>query len=97
MLLRNAKIIDQSGPNHGKTLDVRINDGLIIELGEDLKAKNGEEVKDLPGLHLRPGLVALGAYLRNPGHEDRDDVPSLRTAATSGGYTSLTFLPHTYP
>ncbi len=71
MLLRNAKIIDQSGPNHGKTLDVRINDGLIIELGADLKAKNGEEVKDLPGLHFSPGSVDLCTYLGYPGHDER--------------------------
>ena len=71
MLLRNAKIIDQSVPNHGKTLDVRINDGLIIELGADLKAKNGEEVKDLPGLHFSPGSVDLCTYLGYPGHDER--------------------------
>ncbi|MFT4685618.1 MAG: dihydroorotase [Neolewinella sp.] len=97
MLLRNAKIIDQSGPNHGKTLDVRINDGLIIELGEDLKAKNGEEVKDLPGLHLSPGFVDLGAYLGDPGHEEREDIASLRAAAAAGGYTSVAVLPNTDP
>lgn len=97
MLLRNAKIVDKNGPNHGKTLDVRIEDGLLSEIGKGLKAKDGEEVKDLPGLHISPGFVDLGAYLGDPGHEEREDIASLRAAAAAGGYTSVAVLPNTDP
>lgn len=97
MLIRNAKIVDPNGPNHGKILDVRIEDGLISEIGKSLKAKDGEEVKTLPGLHMSPGFVDLGAYLGDPGHEEREDIASLRAAAAAGGYTSVAVLPNTDP
>ncbi|TXF87082.1 dihydroorotase [Neolewinella aurantiaca] len=97
MLIRNAKIVDLNGPNHGKTLDVRIEGGLIAELGEKLKAKEKEEVKDLSGLHISPGFTDLGAYLGDPGFEEREDIASLRAAAAAGGYTSVAVLPNTDP
>lgn len=97
MLLRNAKIVDRNGPHNGETLDVRIEDGLISELGNGLEAKDGEEVKVLPGLHLSPGFTDLGAYLGDPGHEEREDIGSLRAAAAAGGYTSVAVLPNTDP
>jgi dihydroorotase len=97
MLIRNAKIIDLNGPHHGKTLDLRIEDGVLSELGEGLKAKDGEEVKDIDGLHVSPGFADLGAYLGDPGHEEREDIASLRAAAAAGGYTSVAVLPNTDP
>jgi len=97
MLLRNAKIVDPNGPNHGKILDLRIEADLLSELGESLKIKDGEEVYDIDGLHVSPGFKDLGAYLGDPGHEEREDIESLRAAAAAGGYTSVAVLPNTDP
>ena len=97
MLLRNATIVDLNGPYHGKTLDVRVENGLIGEMSEGLSAKDGEETRDLDGLHLSPGFVDLGAYLGDPGHEEREDIASLRAAAAAGGYTAVGVLPNTDP
>ena len=97
MLIRNAKITDLHGPHHGKTLDLRVEDGVLSELGESLTVKDGETVKDFPGLHVSPGFVDLGAYLGDPGHEEREDIASLRDAAAAGGYTSVGVLPNTDP
>ncbi len=97
MLLRNAKIIDLNGPHNGKTLDLRIEDGLIAELAQRLKAKDGEEIKDCAGLCISPGFTDVGAYLGDPGHEEREDIESLRAAAAAGGYTTVGVLPNTDP
>ena len=97
MLLRSLTIVDPSGPHNGHTLDLRIVDGVITEIGTDLTAGPGEEVWSHEGACASPGFVDIGAYLGDPGHEEREDVASLRAAALAGGYTAVGVLPDADP
>ena len=45
--------------------DVKVRDGLIVEVGEGL---DGRKVLDADGCIVAPGLVDLHAHLREPGH-----------------------------
>ena len=98
MLLRNLQILDPAGPLHGKTGDLRIDaQGEITEFGEGLKAREGEEVHDLEGAYASPGFTDIGAYLGDPGHEEREDRASLVAQAAAGGYARVAVLPNTEP
>ena len=97
MLFRSLKITDPNGPHNGKTLDLRVTDGLIAGLAPELKPEAGEEVIELAGAYAAPGFVDLGAYLGDPGHEEREDIESLRAAAAAGGYVAVAALPNTEP
>lgn len=97
MLFRSLKITDPNGPHNGKTLDLRVTDGLIADLAPELKPEAGEEVIELTGACASPGFVDLGAYLGDPGHEEREDIESLRAAAAAGGYVAVAALPNTEP
>lgn len=97
MLLRSLKITDAGNALNGQTLDIRVNDDLITEMAPDLEAEKGEEVIDLKGAYCSPGFVDVGAYLGDPGHEEREDIASLRASALAGGYVQVATLPNTDP
>lgn len=97
MLFRSLLITDPDGPHDGQTLDLRLRANEITDLGENLAARDGEEVIDLGGARVTAGFTDIGAYLGDPGHEEREDIASLRAAAAAGGYTSVVTLPNTDP
>jgi dihydroorotase len=97
MLFRSLKITDLNSPFNGQTLDLRIEGEKLTAIGADLALHKDEEEIFLPGGHVAPGFVDLGAYLGDPGHEEREDIVSLRAAALAGGYVSVATLPDTDP
>lgn len=97
MLLRSLTIIDAGSSHNGKTLDIRVEDGTITEMAPSLAAGATEQVIELKDAYCAPGFVDLGAYLGDPGHEEREDIASLRAAALAGGYVQVAALPNTDP
>jgi len=97
MLLRSLKITDVGNALNGQTLDIRVKDDLIAEMAPKLEPEEGEEVINLKGAYSSPGFVDIGAYLGDPGHEEREDIASLRAAALAGGYVQVATLPNTDP
>ncbi len=97
MLLRQVTIIDPGGPHHGQTLDIRLQNGFLSQLAGGLEASEGEEVVELAGAYAAPGFFDIGAYLGDPGHEEREDYASLARQAAAGGYTQVAVLPNSNP
>jgi dihydroorotase len=97
MLLREVIIVDPGGPHHRQERDVRVENGRVTTVSGKLKAHQGETVFSESGTHLSPGFVDIGAYLGDPGHEEREDINSLAAAARAGGYVSVAVLPNTKP
>ncbi len=61
MLLKNASIIDGLG-NTPKQGDIRLTDNLIAEIGVEL-ATNSDEVIDLAGMTVMPGLIDAHCHI----------------------------------
>ncbi|MDP9418259.1 MAG: dihydroorotase, partial [Actinomycetota bacterium] len=57
----------------GEPGDLRIEDGVLTEVGRDV-ARVGAERVDAAGLIALPGLVDLHTHLREPGREDAETV-----------------------
>ena len=95
LVIRGARVLD---PVEGvdATLDVRIDDGTITELGATLDA-NGHRVVDAGGLVLAPAFVDPHVHLRTPGREDEETVASGTAAAAAGGYCAILAMPNTDP
>jgi dihydroorotase len=75
-------------------MDLRISQGRIAEVGEDLR---GPRHLDADGLHLFPGFVDVHAHWRTPGREDEETIESGSAAAASGGFTTVVMMPNTDP
>jgi dihydroorotase len=93
LVVRGAHVLDPSTNLDGR-MDVRLVDGRIAEVGEDLR---GTKEIDADGLHLFPGFVDVHAHWRTPGREDEETIASGSAAAAAGGFTTVIMMPNTDP
>lgn len=102
LLIRGARLAEhltergaswEAAPSH----DIRIADGRIIEVGENLAAHDTERVIDASGLIAMTGLVDLHTHLREPGFEQSETVLTGTRAAAAGGFTTVFAMANTMP
>ena len=90
ILFRNARLIDPAS-GRDELAALRVRDGLIAETGA-LEPKDGEEVIDLKGACLAPGLIDLRCWTK-PGSSGRSGLEASARAAAAGGVTTLVLAP----
>ncbi|HEY0417369.1 MAG TPA: dihydroorotase [Gaiellaceae bacterium] len=95
VVIRGARVLD---PVEGidAILDVRIDGGVIAQLGEQLDA-NGHRVVEAAGSTLVPAFVDPHVHLRTPGREDEETLATGTEAAAAGGYCAILAMPNTDP
>ena len=96
MLLKNGHLIDPA-TRTAAPLDIRITNGIITELATDLAPQNEEEILDLSGLTVAPGLVDTHVHFRDPGLTYKEDIHTGSLAAAKGGFTSVICMANTKP
>ena len=89
-------MVDPSQAIDGVT-DIRIENGVVSEVGPDLPEQDGEEIFDLSGCYVMPGLIDTHVHLRDPGQEESEDLESGSKAAIAGGFTTVVAMPNTFP
>jgi dihydroorotase len=95
IVVRGARVVD---PVEGvdAVLDVRVDDGVIAALGQNLDT-NSHRVIEGEGLLLAPAFVDPHVHLRTPGREDEETIASGTAAAAAGGYCAILAMPNTDP
>jgi dihydroorotase len=95
-LLRQATIIAPKQKNHNRVADIRIENGIIKEIGENLVLKDEREISSKK-LMVSPGWFDMQADFCDPGNEHKEDLKSGLQAAVHGGYTGVLVMPSTQP
>lgn len=96
ILIKDARIIDLGGSFNGKKVSLRIKNGIITEIGKDLKPGKSE-VWSEPNLCVSPGWMDGQAHFRDPGEELKEGLLRGLDAAAAGGFTDVAILPSTKP
>lgn len=90
-IIKNAKII-----NEGKITetDIYISNERIEKIGS-CQANAGEEIIDVRGLYVMPGMIDDQVHFREPGFEWKGEIKTESAAAVAGGITSFMEMPNT--
>ncbi len=96
MLLKNLRPVSKSHKGD-ETVDLRIADGIIKEIGSGLKAGKDEESHDFGGAYVSPGWMDMHIHLREPGYEHKETIKTGTDAAAFGGFTAVACMPNTNP
>ena len=95
LLLKGGTLLDpESG--HTKTADIRIQDGVIVEIASDLESTSGPEY-NCSGKYVSPGWIDMHVHLREPGFEHKETIETGCKAAAFGGFTAVACMPNTNP
>jgi len=99
LLIKGGRIVDQS-QGLDKSADLLVEGGRIAEIGDiDPKAVGlkPEQVEDVSGKIVLPGLIDMHVHFREPGFEYKEDIGTGSRAAASGGFTAVAPMPNTNP
>lgn len=97
ILLLNARMID---PEAGRTFHgaLRISDGKIDAVFEGTPdISPSDDVIDLNGKCLAPGIVDIGVKIGEPGERHKESFRTAGRAAAAGGVTTIATRPDTSP
>ena len=89
MLITGALIIDEK---IRKVASIRLQNGLIMQIAQNLKPQKNETVINAEGLWLLPGAVDLNVGL-GEGAQIAPTLDKLRKSALKGGVTTIALMP----
>jgi dihydroorotase len=97
IVLKNATIIDPKSAFHKQILDIKIQDGKIIEIGKNLTSDANfiEIVED--NLHVSQGWMDSSVSFGEPGYEDRETIANGLNVAAKSGFTAVALQPNSFP
>lgn len=96
MIIKNGTIINPR-THEVKKADIRIADGTIQETGIICDADKQEDILDIEGLCIAPGLIDTHVHFRDPGFTYKEDIHTGSLAAAKGGFTSVICMANTSP
>lgn len=95
MLIKNGYVINPATKEEG-VRDIRIEEGKISAIG-NLAPMEDEEVLDVKGFTVAPGLIDTHIHFRDPGFTYKEDLHTGALAAAKGGFTSVICMANTKP
>jgi dihydroorotase len=97
IIIREAKIIDPKSPFHYQVVDVKINEGILEKIGENLDKDSDYIEIERPNLHLSQGWMDSSVSLGEPGFEDRETIENGLNVAAKSGFTAIALQPNSIP
>ncbi len=90
----NGRLVDPA-QHLDRICSLRFENGRIISL--DTSPVDGDEIVDVSGKIVIPGMVDMHVHLREPGREEDETIETGTLAAVRGGFTSIACCPNTVP
>ncbi len=96
LLFKNVKPVGADFDG-SETMDIRITEGKISEIGTGLSSKDQEEIHQAQGAYLSGGWMDIHVHFREPGFEHKETIKTGCEAAAFGGFTEVACMPNTNP
>lgn len=96
VLIKEAHIIAPGSVYHDQILDLKIKNGVIEKLGNDLAIDDCSEVK-IPNLKVSIGWFDSSVSFGEPGFEDRETIENGLQVAAQSGFTGVALQPNALP
>ena len=97
LLLQNVRPVGKDFDG-SQTVDIRIQDETIAEIGTELHPqKENETSYDAGGAYVSGGWMDMHVHLREPGYEHKETIETGCAAAAFGGFTEVACMPNTNP
>ncbi len=93
-LLKNGQIVNEGTI---RSNDLRIKNGRIEKIAPSINPEGNEQVIDLQGKHIFPGMIDDQVHFREPGLTHKATIASEARAAVAGGVTSFMECPIRFP
>lgn len=97
IILKNIDLLNPYQKLNNKKIDLEIINGIITNIGKNIKVNEDVKIFDLDGIVVVPGLFDMHVHLREPGREDKETVVSGCRSAARGGFTGIGCMPNTTP
>lgn len=97
VIIRNAKVIDAKSPFHHQIVSLKINNGIIEEIGKSIDKNDDYTEIDIENLHVSQGWFDSSVSLGEPGFEDRETIIHGLEVAAKSGFTGIALQPNTFP
>ncbi len=94
LLIANANIVNEGKVSQG---DILVKGQFIDAIGKNLSARKVDEVIDVKGNFVLPGVIDDQVHFREPGLTHKGSIYSEARAAVAGGITSFMEMPNTNP
>jgi len=94
LLILNAKIVNE---NTIFESDIYIRGGRIEKIGKDLSSMKVQNILDVKGKYVLPGMIDDQVHFREPGMTYKADLCTESRAAVAGGVTTFFDMPNTIP
>lgn len=88
LVIKNGTIVTATDVYKG---DVEINDGVIVNIGDNIAAKDGDKVIDAEGQYVFPGGIDPHVHFEHPDYTD-NFADGTRAAATGGITTVFSYI-----
>ena len=93
-VLKGGQIVNEGKIFQG---DIRIKHGRIDKIASSISPNAEDQVIDLTGKHIFPGMIDDQVHFREPGLTHKAKIASEARAAVAGGVTSFMEMPNTVP
>ena len=97
IIIRKATIIDAKSPFHNQNVDVKIANGIIEKIGQNIATADLYTEIKLDNLHLSQGWFDTSVSFGEPGYEDRETITNGLNVAAKSGFTGIALQPNTFP
>ena len=77
--------------------DVRVEDGIVVAIGERLPSSANARSIEARGCLVTPMFTDLHVHLREPGGEESETIATGTAAALAGGFATVYAMPNTNP